>query len=84
VGYRYRTLTEAGSFTSDGLGSPPFTAKRFRSLRWPTVRVLRYRQHKPNGVVIEACWLTDLPLQRISSRLPYGLAKSRWEIENVQ
>lgn len=52
------------------------------TLRWPTVRVLRYRQHKPNGVVVEAYWLTDLPLQRVSSRLLYGFAKSRWEIEN--
>jgi hypothetical protein len=44
--------------------------------------VLRYRQHKPNGVVVEGYWLTDLPLQRVSSRLLYGFAKSRWGIEN--
>jgi hypothetical protein len=54
----------------------------WETLRWPTVRVLRYRQHKPNGVVVEAYWLTDLPLPRVSSRLLYGFAKSRWEIEN--
>jgi len=54
----------------------------WEALRWPTVRVLRYRQHKPNGLVVEAYWLTDLPPQRVSSRLLYGFAKSRWEIEN--
>lgn len=55
----------------------PWTA-----LRWATVRVLRYRQHKPDGVVVEAYWLTDFPSQRVSSRLLYRFAKSRWEIEN--
>ena len=52
------------------------------ALRWATVRVLRYRQHKPNGAIIEAYWLTDLASQRVSSRLLYRFAKSRWEIEN--
>jgi hypothetical protein len=52
------------------------------TLRWTTVRVLRYRQHKPNGTVIEAAWLTDYPIQQVSSRRLYHLAKSRWEIEN--
>jgi hypothetical protein len=50
--------------------------------RWPTVRVLRYRQHKADGTVVEAYWLTDLPVARVSSRLLYRFAKSRWEIEN--
>jgi hypothetical protein len=31
------------------------------SLGWKTVRVLCYRQQKPNGEVIEALWLTDSP-----------------------
>ncbi len=31
------------------------------SLRWTTVRVLRYRQHKADGTVVEAYWLTDFP-----------------------
>jgi hypothetical protein len=52
------------------------------ALRWPTVRVLRYRQHKPDGTVVEAYWLTDLPRARVSSRVLYRFAKSRWEIEN--
>ena len=53
------------------------------TLRWPTVRVLRYRQHQRQGAVVEAYWLTDLPPQRVSSRLLYRFAKSRWEIENA-
>ena len=54
----------------------------WESLHWPTVRGLRYRQHKPNGTVVEAYWLTDFPSARVSSRLLYRFAKSRWEIEN--
>jgi hypothetical protein len=52
------------------------------TLRWETVRVVRYRQHKPNGKVFEAYWLTDFPRRRVSSRTLFHLAKSRWEIEN--
>ncbi len=52
------------------------------TLRWQTVRVLRYRQYKPDGTVYEAFWLTDFPTRRLSSRSLFRLAKSRWEIEN--
>jgi len=52
------------------------------SLRWTTVRVLFYRQHKPNGEVIEAFWLTDFSSRQASPRTLYRMAKSRWEIEN--
>jgi len=52
------------------------------TLRWKTVRVLRYRQHKPHGTVCEAFWLTDFPTRQLSSRSLFRLAKSRWEIEN--
>jgi hypothetical protein len=52
------------------------------TLRWATVRVLRYRQHKSDGTIVEAYWLTDLSPQRVGSRLLYRFAKSRWEIEN--
>ncbi len=52
------------------------------TLRWQTVRVLRYRQHKPNGTVITADWITDFPLRRVGSRELFGIAKNRWEIEN--
>ncbi len=52
------------------------------TLRWETVRVLRYRQHQPDGSVCEAFWLTDFPTRQLSSRSLFRLAKSRWEIEN--
>ena len=54
----------------------------WQTLRWETVRVIRYRQHKPNGDVIEAYWLTNFSSRRVSSRSLYRMAKSRWEIEN--
>jgi hypothetical protein len=54
----------------------------WENLRWETVRVLYYRQHKPNGKIIEAFWLTDSPIQEVSSRVLFHRAKSRWEIEN--
>lgn len=54
----------------------------WESLRWPTVRVLYYRQHKPDGTVIEAYWLTNLSRERVSTRSLVRMAKSRWEIEN--
>jgi len=52
------------------------------TLRWETVRVIRYRQYKPDGTVCEAYWLTDFPPHLVSSRTLFRLAKSRWEIEN--
>lgn len=54
----------------------------WESLRWETVRVLRYRQHKPDGTVIQADWLTDFPRRLVGSRELFGIAKNRWEIEN--
>ena len=54
----------------------------WETLRWETVRVIRYRQYKPNGEVREAYWLTDFPRSRVSSRTLFHMAKSRWEIEN--
>ncbi len=54
----------------------------WETLRWETVRVIFYRQHTPDGKVIEAYWLTDFPRARVSSRALFGMAKSRWEIEN--
>ena len=52
------------------------------TLRWQTVRVVRYRQHKPDGTLCEAYWLTDFPRRQVSSRAIFRMAKSRWEIEN--
>jgi hypothetical protein len=54
----------------------------WQTLRWETVRVVRYRQHKPNGRVHEAYWLTDFPRHQVSRRALFRMAKSRWEIEN--
>jgi DDE family transposase len=54
----------------------------WESLRWKTVRVLFYRQRKPDGEMVEAFWLSDSPIQDVSSRVLYHRAKSRWEIEN--
>jgi len=54
----------------------------WETLRWKTVRVLFYRQQKPDGKMIEAFWLSDSPIAEVSSRVLYHRAKSRWEIEN--
>jgi len=54
----------------------------WETLRWETVRVVRYRQHKPDGTVVEAYWLTDFPRSRVSRRAIFLMAKSRWEVEN--
>jgi len=54
----------------------------WETLRWSTVRVFFYRQHKPNGQVVEAFWLTNLSTRKAGTRLLFQLAKSRWEIEN--
>ena len=52
------------------------------TLDWPTVRVLRYRQHKRDGTVIQAEWLTNFSIAKLGSLSFYRMAKSRWEIEN--
>jgi hypothetical protein len=54
----------------------------WETLRWKTVRVLRYRQHKSDGTVVEAYWLTDIPISQAKSKALYRLAKARWEVEN--
>jgi len=54
----------------------------WETLEWQTVRALRYRQHKPDGKLVEATWLTDFPSRQLSSLSLYHMAKSRWEIEN--
>ena len=54
----------------------------WNTLRWKTVRVFRYRQHKPDGKVVEASWFTDFPSSRVGPRTLFFMAKSRWEIEN--
>jgi hypothetical protein len=51
-------------------------------LRWSSVRVFRYRQHRPDGKIFDAYWLTDFPARRLGPRALFALCKSRWEIEN--
>jgi hypothetical protein len=54
----------------------------WETLHWCTVRVIRYRQHKPDGSLVQADWLTDFSSRQLSSLSLYHMAKSRWEIEN--
>lgn len=54
----------------------------WETLHWPTVRVIRYRQHKPDGTVVQADWITDFPIRQAGCLSLYHMAKSRWEIEN--
>jgi Transposase DDE domain len=52
------------------------------ALHWKTVRVIRYRQHKPDGAIIEAYWLTNFSKHLVGSESLYRMAKARWEVEN--
>ena len=54
----------------------------WETLAWETVRVIRYRQHKPDGTVVQADWLTNFPTRKAGGLSLYHMAKSRWEIEN--
>jgi len=47
------------------------------TLRWETVRVFFYRQYKPDGKVVEACWLTNFPSSRVGVASLFHMAKSR-------
>ena len=46
------------------------------------MRVLFYRQHKPDGKLVQAYWLTNFPSSTVGSQSLFRMAKSRWEIEN--
>ena len=54
----------------------------WETLDWPAVRVLRYHQHKRDGTVIQAEWLTGFSIAKLGSLSLFRVAKSRWEIEN--
>jgi hypothetical protein len=54
----------------------------WETLHWETVRVFFYRQHKPDGKVVEAYWLTNFPSCTVGPQALFRMAKSRWEIEN--
>ena len=44
--------------------------------------MIHYRQHKPDGAVVEAYWLTDLSQKQAGSQAIFEMAKKWWEIEN--
>jgi hypothetical protein len=54
----------------------------WETLDWKTVRVFFYRQHKADGTVVEAYWLTNFACSTTGSGSLFRMAKSRWEIEN--
>ena len=82
---RFEGTPPGGTFEDHGDRVEVWDADDFdpwEGLRWPTVRVLRYRQTHPDGTVVEAYWLTDFSARRVSSQTLYRLAKRRWTIEN--
>jgi hypothetical protein len=52
------------------------------TLRWTSVRVLRYRVGHPDGKVCQGYWLTDIPTPKLSSKSLFRLGQGRWGIEN--
>lgn len=40
----------------------------WETIRWETVRMIFCRQHKSDGKVVEAYWLTDFPASQVNSR----------------
>jgi Transposase DDE domain len=54
----------------------------WEALHWKTVRVVRYRQHKADGTIVEAYWLTNFSTRLVGSESVYRMAKARWEVEN--
>jgi hypothetical protein len=82
---RYARMLPTGRFSERGDAVEVWDAEDFPpwpGLRWRTVRVLLYRQTKPNGKVIEAFWLTDWPRAQVPSQALFRMAKSRWAVEN--
>jgi hypothetical protein len=53
-----------------------------RSTGKPFASSYLYRQHKPDGTVVEAYWLTNFPSSTVGPHSLFRMAKSRWEIEN--
>ena len=54
----------------------------WEALHWKTVRVIRYRQHKAGGTIVDAYWLTNFSIHTVGSESLYRMAKARWEVEN--
>jgi hypothetical protein len=82
---RFSVLAPSGTFEANGDRVEYWDFDDFdpwETLRWSSVRVLRYLQHKRDGTVVEAYWLTDWPTKKVGAQALYKMAKSRWEIEN--
>jgi hypothetical protein len=82
---RFATQAPHAIFEVDGDRVEVWDAEDFApwdALQWASVRVLRYRQHKPNGTVVEAYWHTNFTIRQVGSLSLFRIAKSRWEIEN--
>jgi len=43
--------------------------------------VIRYRQYKADGTIIEAYWLTNFSTHQVGSESLYRMAKARWEVK---
>lgn len=54
----------------------------WEGLDWPWVRVIRYRQYRRKGDIVEAFWLTNFTRRQVGSLALYQICKSRWQIEN--
>jgi hypothetical protein len=54
----------------------------WQNLQWERIRVIRYRQIRPDGSVCEAYWLTSWSKAKVGGRALFHMAKARWEIEN--
>jgi hypothetical protein len=80
---RFRNQAPQSSFSYRGGRVEVWDAHDFEpwlGLRWPTVRVLRYRHYRRDGKVFEAYWLTNF--FKLSPFTLFHLCKSRWAIEN--
>src|SRR4029077_15338203 len=49
----------------------------WETLDWETVRVFFYRQHKPNGTVVEAYWLTNFLSSTVGPQALFRMAAGR-------
>jgi hypothetical protein len=47
----------------------------WETLQWRTVRVIRYRQYKADGTIVEAYWLTNFGIPQVGSESLYRMAK---------
>jgi hypothetical protein len=55
----------------------------WQTLHWETARVFFYRQHKPDGTVVEAYWLTNFPCSTVGPQAQFRMAKSRHGLEHI-